>query len=141
MKIECALPMKILKWVYPEELLSGDQSLLKHLWESLKANPFDATIEDLLDDLYEKRAVLWTWGTGVLMTSTMSMPRGVALLVTNVAGKDYLSNIALIDHDLTLLAKNLACKWIYGQVENPGLVRVYAKRGARPLYNVVRTVN
>jgi hypothetical protein len=140
-------PMRILKWVTPDSLREGHSNahLVRLLHESIVKNPLSDDIEALLNNIYAKSAVLWTWknehGEGILITYLKSFPQHPKVLVmTNLCGEGYLRNLAEIEHDITELARSFECTHIIGEVMHQGLVKVYEKLGARAIYQMYREV-
>lgn len=140
---QTANPLKILKWVAPQDLLEGQpyHHLLVPLKESIESNPLSDDIETLLKMIYEKKAVLWTWGDGILITYLKSFPKHKNVLVmTNLRGKGYIQNIGLIEHDINEIAKAFDCPFIIGETMSAGLVKVYERLGAKAIYSLYREV-
>jgi hypothetical protein len=118
--------LKILRTVRPEQLMES-RALLSMLMEAMKDDPHGLTVEDVVNQIYNKTAVVWTWGGGVMVTSIHTYPLGSELLVTHIAGRDYLKNLPKIEEDVLAIAKACNCKWVAGFTKHPGLIRAYEK--------------
>jgi hypothetical protein len=134
-------PLLLLRPLTPAELLLVEnRMLLKFLSESLDDNPLSAGIEDLLEDIYAEKSIVWTWGTGILLTSFETFRVGRVLHVSNVRGRGYLSRLPSIEHDIEVIAREWDCRFIKGDVPSAGLVKKYVEMGAKASSFVIREV-
>ena len=137
--VQTSVGFMILEPLTPEALLAR-HDLLRLLHESIINDPMSMTEDALLEEIYERKAIVWTWGQGIIITSFQDTERGRVLFLSNVRGKGYLANISKIDADIESHAKCIGARYIVGDVPSKGLVRVYESRGARTIHRVVREV-
>lgn len=132
-------PFRIIRPVLPTELASTRQMLV-WLKESMDDDPLTLSLEELVDEILAKRSILWTWGTGILLTTIRFMGGHIVCELTNVRGNGYLENIEAIDHDIESYAKFAGARYIIGEVPHPGLMKTYLRRGARLYPRMLREV-
>jgi len=132
-------PFKILRPVLPQELLQ-DKVMLGWLQRSMEDDPLSIRVEDLIDDIYNKVSLVWTWGTGILVTTLEERTQGWVCIVTNVCGEKYLQNLGSIEQDVESYARHQGCKYLLGDVPSPGLVKIYEKLGATTFHRVLREI-
>lgn len=133
------MSLKILAPVLPQVLLENP-AMKAWLYKSMQGNPFSISEEELVDAIYAKKSIVWTWGEGILITTLEWLGENLVCSVSNVCGKNYMRYLDKIDHDVTMYAKAHGAKFIVGEVPSPALVKAYEKRGAKTLHRVVREI-
>lgn len=129
----------MLRPITPTEL-QDNPKLYDLLIKSINGYPLSLKPEDLVREIVSGKSILWTWGDGVLMTTQADEGMYKVLYVTNVAGEGYLENIDEIDKEVTRHAKAVGARYIIGDVPSKALVKIYERRGGKPLFRVMREV-
>lgn len=115
--------MKLLTFdeITPEDIL--------WLTRALAFDYHETSLEEILDGVRDGTKQLWRMESGIVVSAMFDWTGGRELVVSHIAGKNFIPNMVETASILRAYAKANGCRWWMVLASRPGLYKAYAKIG------------